>query len=73
VRRQRARRAAPGLDGLAWQAHLLALDAAVVAARGGPGQAPTSQARQVRELAEQLGQTAAEIEALIAAGPDRQA
>jgi hypothetical protein len=69
ARRRRAAFAVSGLGGLASQARLLALDAAVVAARGGPGQAPAAQAQQVRELAAQLGQTAAEIEALIAAAP----
>ena len=55
------------LDGLAFQAHLVALNAQVAAARSGDGgQPPDATAHEVRQLAEQLGSTAAELKALIA-------
>lgn len=55
------------LDSLAFQAHLVALNAQVAAARAGEaGQPPDATANEVRQLAEQLGLTAAEIQALIA-------
>lgn len=54
------------LDSLAFQAHLVALNAQVAAARSGDGgQPPDATAHEVRQLAEQLGSTAAELQALI--------
>ena len=55
------------LDGLAFQAHLVALNAQVAAARSGDsGQPPEATSHEVRQLAKPLGSTAAEIQALIA-------
>jgi len=55
------------LDSLAFQAHLVALNAQVAAARSGDGgQLPAAAADEVRQLAERLGMTAAEASALIA-------
>ena len=54
---------------LAFQARLLALNAAVAAARGGAvGQAATPAEQDLRRLAAQLGATATRLSAL-AAGP----
>ena len=54
------------LDSLAFQAHLVALNAQVAAARSGDGgQQLDATAHEVRQLAEQLGSTAAELQALI--------
>jgi hypothetical protein len=62
--------AAPGSDGpaigrLALQAHLLSLDAAVIAARSGvAGQPPEAVGREVRQIADRLEAAAAELQAL---------
>ena len=62
--------AAPGPDGqaigrLALQAHLLSLDAAVIAARSGvAGQPPEAVGREVRQIADRLEAAAAELQAL---------
>ena len=55
---------------LAFQARLLALNAAVAAARGGAvGQAATPAEHDLRRLAAQLGATATRLSALAASPP----